>query len=322
LTPHRDESFSFVFNDERVYESKLDNEFRILVVGGTIASGYGVSSLNERFYKVFENQLNQASKGINYRVFSAGVKDYVSGQILMQLQLGLLDFKPDMILYIDGYMDFFAHKVYAQPPGAPNRFLEYQKFLKIVWAIDTGTFSYYIGGLKMDIKEYLEHVIFSNEVLTDDIKKRILLANRSLDSLNFREFNYHFPRNYQRNLNSFLKIVLENKISVALIYPPILSLKKIDLSKKISSCDSNCKLITEQLSSKMFEVFKNIGEIIAVNNNVRFVSLLDRSKDFSQELFIDFFSMNKSGQDFFGTVLFKLFKGDIFKNIKDESNAN
>ena len=201
LSPHGDESFSFVFNDERVNESKPDNEFRILVVGGTLASGDGVSNLNERFYKVFETQLNQASKGINYRVFSAGVKDYVSGQILMQLQLGLLDFKPDMILYIDGYMDFFAHKVYAQPPGAPKFFLEYQKFLEIVWAIDTKNVSYSIREselLKSKIKEkdFIDKVILSKFLLNLDIQKRVSLAQRPNAFPSNRvgppEFNYHF----------------------------------------------------------------------------------------------------------------------------------
>jgi len=177
LTPHRDESFSFVFNDERVYESKLDNEFRILVVGGTIASGYGVSSLNERFYKVFENQLNQASKGINYRVFSAGVKDYVSGQILMQLQLGLLDFKPDMILYIDGYMDFFAHKIYRQPPGAPKFFIEYQKFLEIAWTIDTEGVSYFKEDSEISKKVKINELSFNEDMLVRDILKRASLAS-------------------------------------------------------------------------------------------------------------------------------------------------
>ncbi|HHP7230865.1 MAG TPA: SGNH/GDSL hydrolase family protein [Xenococcaceae cyanobacterium] len=122
---------------DSVSATKAPDEIRIFILGGSTAFGYGSSSneaaiaeqlelrLQKRlqqqrqspsFYKpdvlpLAETERQQAVakpskiKSGNYRVINAAVPGYASGNELAQLALQILNYKPDLLIVLNGYSD-------------------------------------------------------------------------------------------------------------------------------------------------------------------------------------------------------------------------
>lgn len=122
---------------ENVPLAKPKDEIRIFLLGGSTAFGYGSSNnesaIAEKLELRLQKRLQQQrqSPGIykpdvlpldlaehkkaltkpskirsgNYRVINAGVPGYASGNELAQLALKILNYKPDVIIVLDGYGD-------------------------------------------------------------------------------------------------------------------------------------------------------------------------------------------------------------------------
>lgn len=139
---------------------KPKDEVRIFILGGSTAFGYGnpsnAATISEQLEKRLQQRLEQQKtapklykpdvlpgdgaekqkalakpakiKSGNYRVINAAVPGYASGNELAQLALQILEYKPDLIMIMDGYEDLMlpSQEKAVQVPGLKNYFSDQQ----------------------------------------------------------------------------------------------------------------------------------------------------------------------------------------------------
>ena len=145
--------------------TKPKDEVRIFLLGGSTAFGYGSpdnsATISEYLEQRLEQRLEQQKtspklykpdvlpfnkgekqkslakpskiKPGNYRVINASVPGYASGNELAQLALQILEYKPDLIVVLDGYQDLMLEsdrEAVTAPPisrdrDRPNSFTDY-----------------------------------------------------------------------------------------------------------------------------------------------------------------------------------------------------
>ena len=99
------------FRDKEYSIEKLNNTFRIIVLGDSITFGWGVEN-NETFSEILEDKLNSLNNGINYEVLNFGVHGYNTLQEVELLKEKGLKYKPDMVI-VGYYMNDVINKTKA-----------------------------------------------------------------------------------------------------------------------------------------------------------------------------------------------------------------
>ena len=92
--------------------------FRVVVLGGSVAFGYGVASMEENFCSQLENILNDSSAGWSYEVVNAGVPGYSSWNGRQFVEHYLADLQPDFLLVAFGWNDSLLDLL---PDGHPQK---------------------------------------------------------------------------------------------------------------------------------------------------------------------------------------------------------
>jgi hypothetical protein len=62
----------------------------------------------------------------------------------MQLQIGVLNYKPDLIIFVDGYMEVLSTLVYFNLPGTHQYHIPFSKFVELTLAFETFSNQYLI----------------------------------------------------------------------------------------------------------------------------------------------------------------------------------
>jgi lysophospholipase L1-like esterase len=87
---------------------KPAGRYRIAVLGGSSAWGYGCSSDQTTVPGVLETLLREVRPGQDIEVLNAGQAGYVSGQELTYFHRLISRFEPDLVILFDGYNDVFS----------------------------------------------------------------------------------------------------------------------------------------------------------------------------------------------------------------------
>ncbi|MCA9478408.1 MAG: SGNH/GDSL hydrolase family protein, partial [Nanoarchaeota archaeon] len=86
------------FDYEHTFQ-KEDDIFRIIVIGDSVAYGWGVDTLNESFARVLERNLNDGAVNKTYEVIVLAVPGYSSSQELELLDTQAKKYDPDLIIW-------------------------------------------------------------------------------------------------------------------------------------------------------------------------------------------------------------------------------
>lgn len=101
---------------------------RVLVLGGSVAYGWGVPSDGETIPARVERAL--AASGVQAEVWNAGVIAYASTQELILLETELLQYAPDAVVLLDGWNDLlYAGRTPPDQPIRPHTFHELEQVL-------------------------------------------------------------------------------------------------------------------------------------------------------------------------------------------------
>jgi lysophospholipase L1-like esterase len=95
------------FRDKPLLARK-DNEYRILILGGSTAWGLGASSNEKTVAGALESQLNSSSDNYSYRVMNGAYPGWQSRQELTVLMEFYDDFDPDLIIAVTGWNDVYV----------------------------------------------------------------------------------------------------------------------------------------------------------------------------------------------------------------------
>ena len=95
------------FRDKPLLPRK-DNEYRILILGGSTAWGMGASSNEKTVASTLESQLNSSSRNYSYRVMNGAYPGWQSRQELIALMEFYAEFDPDLIIAVTGWNDMFV----------------------------------------------------------------------------------------------------------------------------------------------------------------------------------------------------------------------
>jgi lysophospholipase L1-like esterase len=77
---------------------QADAEFKILVLGDSVAWGNGIANTSDLFASRLEEELNSQGRGLSYEVINAGVPGYSTFQELAYLETVGLGLGPDLIV--------------------------------------------------------------------------------------------------------------------------------------------------------------------------------------------------------------------------------
>ena len=95
------------FRDSDV-ESRAPNEYRILVLGGSAAWGWGASANRHTISGALQEFLNEDSSGISYRVMNGAYLAWTSLQERITLMEFYEHFDPDLVISFSGFNDIIS----------------------------------------------------------------------------------------------------------------------------------------------------------------------------------------------------------------------
>ncbi|MEX2590037.1 MAG: SGNH/GDSL hydrolase family protein, partial [Chitinophagales bacterium] len=99
--------------------SENNDNYRILLLGGSVARGYEADSTIAVF---LEKELERQIPGKNFEVINAGISAFVLQQEFILLQSIGMVYKPDMVIGVDGYNDIatqWYNRFYDSPHPLP-----------------------------------------------------------------------------------------------------------------------------------------------------------------------------------------------------------
>ena len=134
LKPNIDSLFKLVrvktnsmgLRDKEYSIHKPPDTFRVAVIGSSFTFGSGVK-IEDTYHSLLENRLNKESDDLRYEFINFGVGGYTMRNKLATLKYKVLDYNPDLVLFVlDGSMfTDEEHKKFVPKPAMNNFFSSY-----------------------------------------------------------------------------------------------------------------------------------------------------------------------------------------------------
>ncbi|GEM_PF-3555361 len=286
------DNFFYEFDGKKVSAQKGQNEFRIFILGGSVAQGYGASTPDKKLYKILEKTLNERKPSHikkKFNVLSAGRLGYVSGQELALLINGILDFKPDMTIHLNGANDVITVSQYHESPGFPFYFQSLKNALE---------------ATKLEKK--LDQALGESVFLTD---LKNMLKKYKTSSIDLTAKN--IARHYKRNMQTSAQILRANGIDAYFFLQPLLpfkSTKSAEENKFIKTYQRQAidmwKSIYPQFGKSLKEISKSTG--------IKWKNLQSIFNDEEQTVFTDSVHLTDLGQTLLADIIFQEIKETLF----------
>jgi len=101
----------FGFRGKEIKKQKDESTYRIICIGGSTTYGTAVEDFRQSYPYLLEKELNSSGTQ-QVEVINAGVKGYSSFESLLNFQLNLLEFSPDLIIINHGINDLSTRLVW------------------------------------------------------------------------------------------------------------------------------------------------------------------------------------------------------------------
>ena len=289
-----DDNYFYKFDEKEITAKKTPEEYRIFVMGGSVARGYGASAPEKKFYHIFERLLNEnrpESITRRFNVISAGRLGYVSAQELILLLMGVLDFHPDLVIHLNGFNDVLSFTQYKELPGHPIYFQSLVKALKGVKA-----------GQTVDR-------VSNRSAFFSEVKKMIQKYKTSSSS----NSSINIARHYERNMRHISQILSANQIKGYLILQPLIYDKK----NKSQSEEKQIKEIgsTRPILFTSLQMFAESLALIGKEEDIHWGNFRGVFEDFSETVFVDTVHLNDKGQEILARALWKEIKPIVYNEL-------
>lgn len=267
------------FRGDDFSSEKLDNVYRIFVVGGSTTFGYGVSS-NE---KTIPGQLGNMFKNNNVEIINAGIGEATSFEEKYLIENNILQFEPDMIIVYDGGNDVRYEQLelrnYSDNQNKPN-FQNY-KFFRTPF------------------------VIYENFLrLNSDDSKFISIENDE-------SINNKISQNWENNMKDICDIGSNNDISVVLFLQPLLGTEKPLSNDELKMFNDNKKKFSQNIS-QLDNLFQSSNNLKL--NCLEIHDLRNIFKNSNESIFFDDVHLNEKGNFIIAEKIYQ----EIYRIIKND----
>jgi lysophospholipase L1-like esterase len=291
-----------------VSREKPDNTIRIFLMGGSAA--YGVNApppfpdhwvSNEETLDVhLERILKQAYPAVNFEVINAAVTGYGVHQHLIYLNQVILDYDPDMVLFLDGYNDhYYASDDYSQ---WEFRHLNVDEFYKPTFLNALNKFfefgaqhSYAVAGIYSRINHLL------NRGLTPTrLGKTFTEDNEALDSELAELYRRTAKRTWARIDSQNVRLLQEHGIQAVVMLQPQLLFRQ---SKPMALSENEIREIVIKYREEGHVEYLNFVKPLAIEiiqqtlegTDALFIDLTDPFPDMKEQAYIDYCHLNAAG---------------------------
>ena len=174
----------FLYRDRAglVISPKPKGEFRIFILGGSVAFGEGAKQLENRWYVRLEEQLRKKT-GRNVVVISAANHSHVTTQERIVYKLYVSPYQPDAAIFLDGFNDANTASSATRPGDPYGQGIIYIKDMSPLYGLinDVSKHSAFVRYL---LQNHLSAIWSGNNYTPDQIRQQaISVSNVYYDNL-------------------------------------------------------------------------------------------------------------------------------------------
>lgn len=288
---------------------KPNNTFRIFLMGGSAA--HGISSAqpypivhiyqNETIDAKLEKFLKQNHPETNFEVINAAVTGYETYQHTAYILSELLDYNPDLVIFLDGHNDHFINN----PLYKPYQDKEYKFWEKrLQHPTIEGSFDYFMLWLSKFSafgKGYMAWKMQKDAI--NSYPRQPPIIEHSSEKNAIINHKYIAKKTFLRSIETNITILKNNNIASIIALQPILVLRD-----KSSLSDEEKKYVLEEKTIQLLYPYV-VDELksICKKNKVDFVDINDafNNKNFkNKQLFIDYCHLNNLGSEITAKALY------------------
>jgi lysophospholipase L1-like esterase len=122
------------FRGEEIIAEKLENTYRIFVVGGSTTFGVGSTSDNTTIPGYLQEKINDSKLDFTVEVINAGIGGADSASESFYITNYLMDFKPDLFIIYDGWNDAINTVKYVEYKNIENQSVKNDEIKPIKFA--------------------------------------------------------------------------------------------------------------------------------------------------------------------------------------------
>ncbi len=280
---------------------KAKNTFRIFLMGGSAAHGISTAPpyplvhiyMDQTIDFYLEQKLQAKYPGKNIEVINAAVTGYQVFQHTAYILTELLDYDPDLIIFMDGANDhyfnnpnfdyFGGNRYQFWKPRLQNASLGGLVDYSSLWMSHFSGFArgYYYWRLNRDASSY------------DELANRSIIKYSDPNAL-IEGHKVAAARMFLRSIATNISILQAHGIDVIICLQPMLALRKTDLlskaEKEFMKSDDNVTALYPVVTSELSE--------LAAKNNVPFIDLIpefNKDEYRQQQLLIDYCHLSPLG---------------------------
>jgi GDSL-like lipase/acylhydrolase family protein len=284
-----------------VAKTKAENTIRIFLMGGSAAHGISTAPpyplvhiyMDQTIDYYLEQKLQSNYPGRHIEVINAAVTGYQVFQHTAYILTELLDYDPDLIIFLDGANDhyfnnpdfdyFGSNRYQFWKPRLQNASLGGLADYAFLWMSHFSGFArgYYYWRLNRDASSY------------DAVANRSIIKYSDPNAL-IEGHKVAAERMFLRSIATNISILQAHGIDVIICLQPMLVLRKADLlskaEKDFMKSDDNVTALYPAVTSELSE--------LAAKNNVPFIDLIpefNKDEYRQQQLLIDYCHLSPLG---------------------------
>jgi lysophospholipase L1-like esterase len=269
---------SLGFRDDEVQRQKGGSVTRIIILGDSLAFGYGDSS--DTWPDKLEFLLNEKGKQNKFEVINTAVPGYTSVQVSRLLKSRLLELSPDMVIVSIGWNDLV--------------FATYQK-----WYPEMSIYEWPHMKFRRRLNNFMFVKLFNEFYL----RMKSFLGK---DRIQKSSLNEKALISFENNLEEIARYAKNNGVEAAFLTLPTLLHNNMSEEERMQANLRHFETVNEMMLA--VEKFNDIIKKVAHVNNVRIVNSQFSAFENQDKgkYFIDYCHFNKDGNEKFASEVYRI----------------
>jgi lysophospholipase L1-like esterase len=287
-------------------KEKDADTFRIIIIGGSAAWGYGSSSnKNSLSYKI-EKYISDLKLNKKTEVYNFSENGYSSSQELI-LWREIINYNPDLVIQYTGYNDAYTGFLKLDP-GWNHPFIKENILIK-------DNFKIIKELAQIEVKKIIDKskLIASINFISNFVQEKID-QEHSYNTKSYTDID-DISQLFIENISLSSQIAAANDIELIVVIQPTL----FDTQKELKIEEENIVKNFENDFPNSINYFNNVYKLMKEKlkkNEIKFYDGSDLLNKTNENIYIDLVHNNDLGQDVIASKIF-----EIIKNIYDKEDS-